>query len=376
MTTPDDRLRETLHGIAGTVTPVDLYERSLRRSRSIGRRRAASGASAALVALGLIGGGLWQLDPAGKQARPPAVAASRQAPPVNKPPVSTPPVSKQPRSRAISAVPGTLFYRQADDPGAVMRLRPGAAPMQVSAGQREDIAVSPDGKTFANVTEDGEVIVHDTAGGRPRTAYQGAQPEGYGPAWSPDGERLLIARRQAGAAQPGVLDVATGTFTTLSGDVAAGKHPRWSGDGRRIVYGVEPCRLKVADESGGSARTVPLLGDPEAAVNPGGVAACVPVSVDATGARAAVSLEAVGAGVDATLTPAETVVDLNTGEVLAIPVTGHVTAMLFHPDGNLLVRSTGDVGIILTLLSPAGEKLVEAAEPTTLKAFELVGYTR
>lgn len=68
MTAPDP-LREELRDLADVVVPADLYERSLDRSRRIGRREAAIGTAAAVVALALLGSGLWQL-PKGAEPAP------------------------------------------------------------------------------------------------------------------------------------------------------------------------------------------------------------------------------------------------------------------------------------------------------------------
>jgi len=56
-----DHLRDSLHDLADTVQPVDLYDRAVRRSRRIARREAAVGTGAALTAIGLLAGGLWHL---------------------------------------------------------------------------------------------------------------------------------------------------------------------------------------------------------------------------------------------------------------------------------------------------------------------------
>ena len=71
-------LHDSLSDLADSVVPIDLYERSLRRSRRIGRREAAVGTGAAVVALGLLGSGLWQLpQPSGDSAARGASNASR-----------------------------------------------------------------------------------------------------------------------------------------------------------------------------------------------------------------------------------------------------------------------------------------------------------
>ena len=339
MTTSDDRLREALDGIAGAVAPTDLYERSLRRSRGIGRRRSTAGVGAALVALGLLGGGLWQLPPpGGGPVTPPA--ASRPATP----------------DTTIAAVPGTLFYARADDPARVLRLRPGGAPVEVLTGHDGGVAVSPDGRSLAWVTSGGDVMV--AAGGAgPRRVAQGAA-DSSALSWSPASDRLLLTR----GTQPGTVDVATG------------RNFRYSGDGTRLVYGVDPCRLRVAGAAGDAATTVPVIGDPESARNPSGVAACAPASVDAAGTRAVIAPQGGAAG-GPSGEPATAVVDLATGAVLPAPVPGEVQAVVFHPAGALLVRSVRAGATLLTVQSPAGAVLVEAPEPAAVRGLDLIAWT-
>ena len=369
MTTPHDPLRDRLHGIADTVAPVDLYESALRRSRSIARQRAAAGA--ALVTLGLLGGGLWQLHPFG-DAGPPVAAASSTARLVRPPSTLSPAAG----ARSITDIPGTLFYRQDDAPARLLRLRPGSAPTQVLADQPGALAVSPDGRTAAYVSEAGDVMLVNLADSKARQRFRGAVTDGYEPAWSPDGSRLMIARQHGNRAQPGTLDVATGAFAPLTGDLAAGRHFQWSGDGSSLVYGIAPCRLAVGAASGGGNRTVPVVGDPDTGANPTGMAACIPISVDVSGTRVAVTVQGQDAGLDKVPQPADAVVDVATGEVISLPVPGTIKAVLFHPDGDLLVRSSTGGRTLLTVFSPGGVKLVEAVEPAALAGLSLLSYTR
>ena len=74
MTGPDP-LRAELRELADVAAPADLYERSLARSRRLGRREAAVGTAAAVLALALLGSGLWQLPRSGPAQVAPAAAA-------------------------------------------------------------------------------------------------------------------------------------------------------------------------------------------------------------------------------------------------------------------------------------------------------------
>jgi hypothetical protein len=189
-----------------------------------------------------------------------------------------------------------------------------------------------------------------------------------GPAWSPDGTRLLI-----GTPGAGVLTVATGTVAPLPSGLD-GRNFRWSGDGRKLIYGTSPCRLKVAPAGGRSGTTVPILGDPESSRNPDQTAACRPLSADRAGRRVTVPLQGVGGG-DYGDT-ADTLVDTVTGAVLPLPVAGIVRTLLFGPDGNLLIRTEGGDRFTLSVLAPDGTLLVQAAAPGALRALQPVAYTR
>jgi TolB protein len=343
----DSPLRDDLTSRAADVETVDLYERSLRRSRAIGRRRAATGAATALVILALAGGKLWQFLPPG--------------------PAPVPAASSSPAT-VITAVPGTLFYAQTDGTPRLMRLRPGTAPTEELAGHGTEVAVSPDGTRLAYVA-DGSLMVAET-GGTPRQLLAGVTDD-RPLAWAPRGDRILVGR----PAGPGLADVATGVFTPLPGDLRKGIAFRFSGDGSRIVYGVDPCRLAVAPAAGTRGTTVPVLGDPASAVNPSGLAACVPAGVDAAGTRAAVPLQGVG-GTGPEGGAATAVVDLTTGAVLPLAVPGTVESVQFHPDGLLLVRSGGDGTTVLTVSAPDGTVLVRTPEPASVRGLSLVAWTR
>jgi len=340
-------LRESLTGRANDVESVDLYERSLRRSRAIGRRRAATGAATALVILALAGGKLWQFIPPGPAPLPAAPAPAT----------------------AITAVPGTLFYAKPDEPSRLLRLRPGNAPTEVLADHGAEVAVSPDGAHLAYVA-DGRLMVAAT-GATPRQLLTGVA-EDQPLAWAPGGAKIVVNR----PAGPGLADLATGAVTPLPGDLRKGIAFRFSGDGSRIVYGVDPCRLAVAPATGTSGTTVPVLGDPASAVNPSGIAACVPAGVDSAGTRAAVTLQGVGRSTGAVGRAPTAVVDLTTGAVLPLAVPGTVESVQFYPDGLLLVRSTAGGATVLTVSAPDGTVLVRTPEPASVRGLSLVAWTR
>jgi len=349
-----------LDEIAESVRNVDLYERSLRRSRQIGRRRAAAVSGAALVVLGLAGAGLFMVPP-DPDLPPPVIAsptsplpsAASSASPSRSAP-TTPPGKAVPRSRSLSALPGRVFYRTGEN--QVVRLTADGKRTTVLEAPHETVAVSPSGDRIAYVV-DGKLKLSGSD-------FAGTVDADQIPAWSPDGAKLLIA-----APDPGVLTVSTGVFTKLPKSLG-GKNFRWSGDGTRLIYGTSSCRLKIADAAGTSGRTVPGIGDPETARNPDGSAVCRPVSADRAGGRITAPLVSVGS--DGGYPVADTIVDTATGEVLPVPVTGRVDGALFGPDGNLLIRTSDST---LYVFAPDGTLLVQAREPAALQNMELLAYT-
>jgi len=362
----DNRFKQPLSEIAESVRNVDLYERSLSRSRRIGRHRAAAITGAALAVLGLAGAGLF-ITPRDANPDRPVIASPTSPRPL--PSASAGPSSSSaaagssraqtpvtPRSRSLSDLPGRVFYRSPETQ-AVVRLTPDGKRSTVLDVPNEAVAVSPGGDRIAYLA-DGKLVL-------PGSEFTGAVDPEQVPAWSSDGKKLLLA-----APEPGVLTVATGAFKKLPKGLD-GQSFRWSGDGTQLVYGTSSGRLKVAGADASSGRTVPVIGDPEAARNPDGTAACRPLSADRTGGRVTAPLESVG-GCGQYL-PADAVVDTTSGEVVALPVTGRVTGALFDPDGNLLIR-TADAK--LSVLAPNGTLLVQAPEPAAVKDLELLAYTR
>jgi len=387
MTGPDP-LRDELRELADTVAPADLYERSLARSRRIGRREAAIGTTAAVVALALLGSGLWQLPQAGPPPAPPAagaplvpsaslpdVRAAAPATPERSEPATAdradrprpPRTTTSPRSTAIADLPGHLFYADAADDGRLVRLSPGDQPETVLSQPYATVGISPDGSQMAYVA-DGNLMVADTRGGDPRQAYPGTASPAQAPAWSPDGTRLLID-----TAEPGVLEVATGALTPLP-DGLNGQQFRWSGDGSTLVYATAGCGLEVAGAGAQSGTPVPASGDPA------GRAACRPVSVDATGDLVTVQLSSAASGApaatDSAAAPANAVLDTVTGDIVDLPVAGKIIGAVFGPDGNLLVRSVKDGRRRLSLFAPDFTLLLRAWEPAALNGLGLVAYTR
>jgi TolB protein len=387
MTGPDP-LRDELRAIADSVAPADLYERSLSRSHRLGRREALVGTTAAVVALALLGSGLWQLPRPGPTPATPAAAAPPVPSSAPHLPGASSAVTEQatakktrrpdrprpahttagPRSTSLVDLPGHVFYGGSGSDGRLVRLTPGRHPRVVLKQPYATVGVSPDGARVAYVA-DGLVMVVDTGGGDPQQAYAGTASAAQAPAWSPDGARLLID-----AAQPGMLDVATGTLTPLPSGLE-GREFRWSGDGSTLVYATAGCGLEVAEPTAQSGTPVPESTDP------GRRTACRPVSVDATGDLVTVQLQERSAAqappsTDPAAAPADAVLDTVTGDIVDLPVPGPVIGAVFDPDGNLLVRSVEDGDRRLSLFAPDFTLLLRAPEPSGLEDLGLVAYTR
>jgi TolB protein len=272
-----------------------------------------------------------------------------------------------PRSTSIADLPGRIFYADAHDDGRLVRLTPGGRAETVLSKPYATVGVSPDGARVAYVA-DGSLMVADTDGGEPQQAYAGTASAAQAPAWSPDGSRLIID-----AAEPGLLDVATGAVTPLPSGLD-GQHFRWSGDGSTLVYATAGCGLEVADATAQSGTPVPETGTAD------GRAACRPVSVDATGDLVTVRLGGAAAdtagATDPAAAPADAVLDTVTGDLVDLPVAGRVIGAVFDPAGNLLVRSVKDGKRRLSLFAPDFTLLLRAGEPASVADLTLVAYTR
>jgi TolB protein len=402
MTTPE-HLRDSLRALADDAADADLYDRAVGRSRRIAHREAVAGTVVALLMLALLSSGLWRAPARHQRPAPPpaaagapVAAADRAEPsagptgsplPITAEPRETtrpaagpgkrrglphrPPVLPVPRSRMLADLPGHVFYQERSARPDVVRLAPSdGGTGTVLAGAPSPVGISPDGAYLA-YEQDGTLLVADTRGGPARQLATGVRTSGQAPAWSPDGNRLLVA-----AAAPAILEVGSGVLTPLPQGLGHGRQFRWSGDGSKLVFATSYCGLQVAGSGDLAGTAVPMLGDRQPADNPDGLAACHPTSVDVTGGRVTVPLQTTGATGDDGSTTADAVVDTATGAVLALPVTGTVVGMVFDARGNLLVRSVRDGVRTLSLFGPDGELLVQAGESPALRDLDLLAYTR
>jgi TolB protein len=270
---------------------------------------------------------------------------------------------------------GWLYYVDRSS-GRLLRLTSSGLVQVLGAGGT-NANVSPDGRRVASIDEAGDVLVADSDGAHQRTVFRGSTPAGYEPAWAPDSGRLLVVRALAGGMTvPGVVDVNTGGFTPLPHN-PYGIHYLWSADGGHLGYATGICQLGVAGIDGDNARLVPVIGDRNPSVNPDRKRSCDPFSLSPDGSRMAVDLHGgntedgdVGRNLSA-----NAVIDTRTGASVRLPVTGTVTAVLFQPDGGMLVRTRSGATNLLTLISPTGTVTDHITEPTTTKDLDLIAYT-
>ncbi|MCO8273490.1 hypothetical protein M1L60_23120 [Actinoplanes sp. TRM 88003] len=408
MSADHDRLRSSLHDLADVAEPVDMYDRAVHRSRRIARREAAVGTSAAVLVLGVLASGLWQLpqhktadvptaaagshsavaeQPSSSSAAPPAATATPSRAPETRPAPERSrdkggragkkkkPRPAKPQSRVLSDMTGHVFYSERDSQPDVVRMSPDDGAHEVVLRDApSSVGISPDGNRVAYVA-DGTLLVSE-AGGEPEPVLAGVVATEQAPVWSPRGDQLLIDATELGSA-PGILDVETGTVTALPAGLATGQHFRWSGDGTTLVYATSYCGLKLTTSSTGddTSTSVPVLGNTQTRDNPDGLAACKPTSVDATGRRVTVPLQTTGESTTGTDT-ADTIVDTSTGELEDLPVRGTVVGAVFDAEGNLLVRTDEDGQRVLSLFGPDNTLKVQATEPATVRDLDLIAYTR
>lgn len=134
MTRRSDSLRAGLDAIAGRSQPVDLYERSLARSRQIGRRRALASATTAAVAVILVTLGTWRLVPRTDAVPPPPASPSATA---TARPTATPrPSGSATPSPSVAPVPpANLANETLDVPAWPQRGGVGACPTRFQLSQ-------------------------------------------------------------------------------------------------------------------------------------------------------------------------------------------------------------------------------------------------
>jgi hypothetical protein len=139
----------------------------------------------------------------------------------------------------------TQFYRDAYAFQDLMRFDPrDRRTTQLTFEERaRDPAVSPDGDWIAyskNGRATSELWVMDRRSPSVRRRLWGGPgrfDQAFLPAWSPDGTRLAwVAWRSGGYRDILVIDVATGAVTAVTDDRALEDNPRWTPDGRHLLF--------------------------------------------------------------------------------------------------------------------------------------------
>ncbi|GAB5534211.1 MAG: hypothetical protein Rubg2KO_04600 [Rubricoccaceae bacterium] len=103
-----------------------------------------------------------------------------------------------------------------------------------------------------------DIYIADTQGTNPRRVTSDSATDKQ-PRWSPDGRQLVFVSDRAGNQDIWTLDLATQTFRNLTQHPALEGHPEWSPDGTRILYyryENGDADLYIADVETGEARNL------------------------------------------------------------------------------------------------------------------------
>ncbi|GAA1849430.1 TolB family protein [Asanoa iriomotensis] len=318
-------------------------------------RRALQGAAACLSGAALLLTAACGTDPA--SAGSPA--------PASVPPVAAPSASPS-TGGSVTGLPGWLYYADSD---RLVRLTGSRVDTVLKAGAYS-ANVSPDGASIAFVESDGDVVVTDRDGRDRRTVLRGSVGVGFEPAWSADSRRLLVAKSAgAGDTTMGVVTVESGVFTALPHQLD-GIHYLWSADGEKLGFATGTCQIGTADADGGNARLVPVFGHSD----PQRRSSCDPFSISPDGRLMAVN-QRTGDEPDGDIGRdlfADAVIEVATGGDVGLPVSGAVTAVLFQPNGDTLVRTDDHK---LTLLGPDRNVKAEVTEPASVRDLSLLAYS-
>jgi Tol biopolymer transport system component/C-terminal processing protease CtpA/Prc len=118
-----------------------------------------------------------------------------------------------------------------------------------------DLALSPDGRKVAFVAR-GEVFAASAKDGGDAfrvTATPGREAQ---LTWAPDSRRLVYVSDRAGHAQLWLYDFAARTETRLTDDPSGDVNPRFSPDGRQVLFARGGRTLALVDAAGGAVRTL------------------------------------------------------------------------------------------------------------------------
>ncbi|MFI6460614.1 protein kinase [Streptomyces sp. NPDC050528] len=195
-----------------------------------GRRRAAvvAAALAVVVAAGVLVWHPWTGSGSGSAGNEGAAGGS---------------VSSSPRVTAAAFPDAPLLVRMDTDPGSstchsVIGLRDSTKddPKQLIDGTCDALPQwAPDHKSFAFTRKTGQESAVWTANADGTDVRRVAAISGGRVAWSPDGKRLAVLRRQDGVQQLFVVTVADGSAQQLTTGTAKVEDPAWSPDGKHIA---------------------------------------------------------------------------------------------------------------------------------------------
>jgi len=155
------------------------------------------------------------------------------------------------------------------DPGSELWEMPLAGGKAVSLGYwtnyNLDLAISPDGKRLALVTQNAEpcggrgcytfsdprIVVMERDGSYPRTVDTDGL-DVYNPSFSPDGSRIAFSGRPAGSNEPTQIYSSNpdgSRLNQLTSTESGGSYPVYSPDGSEIAYSSNGVRIMDADGS-------------------------------------------------------------------------------------------------------------------------------
>jgi WD40 repeat protein len=236
---------------------------------------------------------------------------------------------------------------------AVRDVTTGQVVLSPRTPQREDVAVSPDGRYLATASggEGGTATLWDRAAGKELHTLKG-----FGPAFSPDGRRLatIIGNRWGSWQQPGevkVWDAATGKeLRTLRGDTWLIRFAAFTPDGKQIVSVSVGDTARVWDaDTGDEVRHFHFPYGNAFALSPDGNY-LASAGEDSTADQPRVSIYEVSSGRE------------------AATLTGHdsrIGCLAYSPDGKRLATGSGDRTVklwdtatgqeVLTLTGHAGD---------------------
>lgn len=365
-----DSIREVLQGIADDEPEPsrDLAAGAYRRARSIGRRRFATVAVAALTGLAMASAAAAIVDRDRLDEQPPVDDPTVTDPATVPDDDEVTPTGEESENDETCGVPDDWTGWGPSDSMGDMSSLPDAFVFEVRSDgassdptivrfegdepstvlQDGEYFVAPDGSRFAVGSADectGTLasLIGDKIDGLPVFTAQCA------PSWSPDSDRVVLNLADAESTGAYLLDVATGE-TSFEVPEEVGCSPRWSADGEYLASSDGA----VAMRPDGSGR-VELAGA-DSWNSESGFTGLSSISADLSRACLQFDDETAASGhVDANR--CDRYVDTATGEELELPVDAEAPNVVFLADGSMIVCDDQYGQIVLTLVGADGETL-------------------